>query len=271
MAIVVESVSTGQSPITKPSGLAVGDLMVALLADSDANSGTVPSGWTAHVNESFLWTQAVYTKIADSSDVAASTFTFQDTGGVHLTGVLYRITGTVDHATLAFQSSSWSDNDGNATVQFNPAFTPVAAKYIALVCFKVDKSSSTGSNSAYSMTGSPTFTERYDTTIGVRVTFSIADAYVNDSNLTQITNIQCTTTVTTSTNTRSSVIFIYEKVDATADPAHLSLSPPHFYQTVPQMIQAIPTIYSVTPIIETPVWTNEDKHDASNINNQDKS
>ena len=47
MAIVIESVSTVVSPITKPTGLAVGDLMVAIVSQSynaAFPSASTPSG-----------------------------------------------------------------------------------------------------------------------------------------------------------------------------------------------------------------------------------
>lgn len=94
--------ATGTSDIAipKPSGLAVGDLMVAFVTFSRTAASTpvMPAGWTSITNvnsdtaSTFHHSRAAW-KIADSSDVAASTFTF--TGPYNrATGEVHRIIGT---------------------------------------------------------------------------------------------------------------------------------------------------------------------------------
>jgi len=113
MAIVIESVATQSytSPtgndltITKPTGLSVGDLMVSCLAHHGniSNIGmnwATPSGWSL-VNESRLnlalgdgFATAVFYKVADSSDVSASDFTFSLTSAQeYVGGCILRVSG----------------------------------------------------------------------------------------------------------------------------------------------------------------------------------
>ena len=83
MAIVIESVSTnstwnsGSTTITKPSGLAVGDLMVGVIGTNQGTGAiTRPSGWTTIVElqrdiGDYDGTNGSYYKVAEASDVAA--------------------------------------------------------------------------------------------------------------------------------------------------------------------------------------------------------
>jgi len=111
MAVVIESTtsqvsytavtdlgSTGSFNVTKPSGLSVGDMLIAIVSISNTG-GTItpPSGWTSlsldYSNDNMI--TAGYYKLADSGDVAASNFTFltaSDT--VEYMYFCYRLTGT---------------------------------------------------------------------------------------------------------------------------------------------------------------------------------
>lgn len=97
MAIAVQSTATtgytsavNSINITKPTGLAENDLMVALIGYVDAAGATTPSGWTELYDSNNL---ACFYKIADASDAAASNFTFalDDLGNIG--GALFRIDG----------------------------------------------------------------------------------------------------------------------------------------------------------------------------------
>lgn len=104
--MVVESTATNTASstdtvtITKPTGLAVGDLLaVSLFAHSNGvtitGSFNTPPGWTAGESTSFSplkANMAVFYKVADSADVSASDFDF-----VHSTSV-DTIGGTVIRA-----------------------------------------------------------------------------------------------------------------------------------------------------------------------------
>lgn len=95
----VQSASSGTSiVIPKPSDLLVGELMLAFVMQAGLGNVATPTGWTAIrrtqrdgtldcIIESF-W------KIADSSDVAASDFTFTSDTNNGYTGCIHRISAT---------------------------------------------------------------------------------------------------------------------------------------------------------------------------------
>lgn len=121
--------------IPKPSGLVVGDLMLAFIGTSKAaTDATVntPTGW-ALVRATGLGgvTQVLvrsFWKIADSADVAASDFTFTFTASAdNSTGEIHRInaahaTTPIDASNGATLAASAADPDPSA-----PAVTTVAA------------------------------------------------------------------------------------------------------------------------------------------------
>jgi hypothetical protein len=65
--------------MTKPTGLTIGDLLVAVITTND-QTVTAPSGWTQLFNiqgtASATWRTRLYYKIATSTETAASNFTF---------------------------------------------------------------------------------------------------------------------------------------------------------------------------------------------------
>lgn len=71
--------TTQTSVVTKPTGLAVGDLMLAFVAANKAGM-TAPSGFTQigseHDSSANAYSSDAYYKVATSGDVAASNFTF---------------------------------------------------------------------------------------------------------------------------------------------------------------------------------------------------
>ena len=88
---------------TKPTGLAVDDLLVAVNFWYEPSVGSVtdfatPAGWTdlggyVNDNSSSRVKQHYFMKVADSGDVAASTFAFTATGADKTGGELFRISG----------------------------------------------------------------------------------------------------------------------------------------------------------------------------------
>ena len=87
------SESAGSITITKPTNLAVGDLMVAVIGkDDDPAIDTVPSGWsTADTNGTTTGNDVrsgFYYKVADAADVAASNFTWSGDAGEDMAGAI---------------------------------------------------------------------------------------------------------------------------------------------------------------------------------------
>ncbi len=178
MAIVIESVSTAAYTtgiplgISKPTGLAVGELMVAHLAQAIGGSTNcddwdTPSGWTSlittanSVNSNSSAGIHVFYKIADSGDVATSEFFFTPevtAGG--LAGAIYRISGA---NTTGISAVSGTASNTTSPI-FSNSVTPSDANSLLLFLLSnSDAGNTVGSVTGYSIgTDNPTWTEQYD-------------------------------------------------------------------------------------------------------------
>lgn len=174
MAIAYQSVQSASIAdsslvITKPTSLAVGDTMLAGIYFSDDSSGSgginTPSGWTL-LNTTTTGTPAhevlaIFIKEADSSDVAASNFTFTRSGSdsaYHLIGHILRITDFGINA----GSSSNSSVAGVTTLTLT-GFTPSRANSL-FVGFLANSAASTQLNTSIALTtNNPSWTERAET------------------------------------------------------------------------------------------------------------
>jgi hypothetical protein len=175
MAFVVQSVGASSnqvgdtSNVAKPSGLAVGDIMVAhvvFYADGAAggsDSVTPPSGW-AEIDLTLIDGGMMYSawKIADSSDVAASTFDFTSSGtaGNRATmGRIMRITGGRE-SNVAYVSE---EGGGTGTTITVGTITPSVANSLIVFLVGAGHSANPQSASAYAMaTSNPSWTEQYN-------------------------------------------------------------------------------------------------------------
>lgn len=169
MAIAVQSSSTtawasgSTIVLTKPTGLAVGDLMIVHIG---VTSGTVTtlSGWTL-VGTKTLTAETLktyaFSKIADSTDVAASNFTFSYSGTLTGAGAILRIDG---HSAGAAVYTSASDDDTDASPPtFTNTVTPVATNSMLLMLGVARQVDTVTTISGYAVvTSTPTFTEVYD-------------------------------------------------------------------------------------------------------------
>lgn len=174
-----QSVGTTVSPVPcpKPTGLAVGDVMIAFCwANNSTATWSYTSGggggWTAIGNNAGTGGSAFFRKIADAADVAAATFTFtRATNSVNGAGVIIARytnpdpTNPVD--TFSFGTTGAGTSVGIGTQ------TPAGAGNVL-----VEFASKTGI-AADSFTPPGTATERVDTTAGgLAVEYTVADEVV---------------------------------------------------------------------------------------------
>lgn len=157
MAVAYASHSNGDDntttvTITKPTGLAVGDLMVSVCgAEQSGVTITPPSGWDTIANQAQTNGRCMISyKVADSSDVAASNFVFTSSIGKIL-GIIYRITGA--DATHI-----------QSTISGTPSHNPYSNPAFVMVVGCATDIATEHDFSAYSVSGgnSPTMTERID-------------------------------------------------------------------------------------------------------------
>lgn len=153
--------------ITKPSSLAVGDLMIAQILGTANSSPTVntPTGWalirsdtasdgTSAIRASSFW------KVADSADVAASNFTFS--------GTVTAIAGAIARFTSTNLTSPVDQNNGSTqtvvTALSTSGITPTKDTGTFLIfTYSSDNKNITVSGYAIA-TQNPSWTEAYDAT-----------------------------------------------------------------------------------------------------------
>lgn len=263
------SSSSNSVVVTKPTGLAVGDFMIApVSANISGASLTVatPTGWTSlgsstnsDVYETCFW------KTADSADVAASNFTFTCTG----TG-----TATVMQAGVACWSSANSTTPIDQSITANntasvAGITPTTAMgQFVMVLSGYNASGTTGSIAGYQITNNnPTWTEVFDAGIsnGSKF-FGVAVAYSNSTRLAATGTASATLTGYTDTK------IILLNIVPTAMPS-LSVTPimptPSMRYTASPFVATAnmptPTASTLSPMWAvgtkaTTAWTNDTKH-----------
>lgn len=291
MAVTVQSVSSVARntlsttlTITKPTGLAVGDLMVAHLvrSDNDQNSRTWSlAGWTSAVdtqgNDTGIGSSgmAALYKIADSGDVAASNFIFTIGSAADLlAGAIYRISGHSPSAPINTSASAFINND--ETPSFNNTITPTFADCLLLMLVHhYSGSSSAKETSAYAITTSnPTWTEAYDNHNSTALT--IASAYANRPELTATGNSSFTSSGDNTTDCGSILLAIkpIQDVTVSADVLTVTVSLPTSTVQTGVNISVSPlsvTVSIVAPIIKNLVqWTNSEDKASLDWTNLDK-
>lgn len=132
--LTVQSVANNGAAgvFTKPSGLAVGDLMIVAIHSNYTGTFSDPGGSWSEVGPITMSggndaTISIFYKVADSGDVAASTFTFNHSNGAASeNGVIMRVTNARTTSVLAdsFASSSASLATSHSySVGIDPATT----------------------------------------------------------------------------------------------------------------------------------------------------
>ena len=184
MAIVFESsatttdTATSSITATKPTGVAVGDLLVCM-GYGYRNLGHVdtPTGWTELYNSKSvtkdIWAQY---KVADSGDVSATDYTwsfYDDATETTIDSVaiakvvIYRISGFSGETSDIYTVASLTSND--ATPTFTADYDPIAPNSGVLIQTTCSDSTENVSFSNYEIvtTGAnPTWTKEYDDSWG---------------------------------------------------------------------------------------------------------
>lgn len=147
--------------VTKPTGLAVGDLMIFHYVFSDAtDTANTISGWTHEISNVAIGGNrtGLQWKTADSGDVSASDFTMSFTGAVAspLAGLI-RIDG---HITSDLLNDSGNLQANTSSPTYTNTVTPISASSL-LLFFQANNEAKTAGSYAI-VTSDPTWTELYD-------------------------------------------------------------------------------------------------------------
>jgi hypothetical protein len=226
--------------VTKPAGLAIGDLMIAYIGflhiGSSGQSVTTPSGWTQiqQINQNRL-VLAAFSRIADSGDVAASNFTFNFSTTVDQSGgSIIRLNNAIAVSPVAASEVDGNSGPGDAVVSFTAASTPLSSNSLYLVGFALGATSIASAFTAatYTITPSIALAEAVDTSVqeggSSGNAFGLAVAYGSASSSAQITEYGCTVNQTPSRAEAGILVIVSGSVDATASNALFQTSPVTF-------------------------------------------
>jgi len=299
MALVVESTSTVSASnadnvtITKPTGVAVGDLLFIVASGWQTNLPTC-SGFTnaatysVSVGGTIVAVGMLY-RIADASDVSASNYTVAIAGSATSSGIasMFRISGWTSGNPVLVSATGNGSADG-ITSSGATGLTLVRPQPQLLVLANVFQSTSGALSSAtfsgYSITSAnsnPTWTELQDTQIAVlagAANVAMSVAYASSSDTSTITDY--TTTVSSDTNGDADAVIsllavICEPSNETADVSHLDSAPTIFGPTVSQVNVSLdmshnavtPTVSGIDAYANAPtVWENETKPSTTWVN-----
>ncbi len=294
MALAVASTSTASTNnadnvvVTKPTGVAVGDLLLIAVPGLGGATATC-SGFSTAINDfadfsgglQDLSLTLLY-RIADSSDVSASNYTVdpgisaQDSGAV----AMLRVTGWTSGNPLWASAGDGSSQDA-ASFTINPTglsiTRPGACLLLMLNLFgSNDSPYSTAIFSGYSVTSgvsNPTWTEVIDTTFqtasGPTGSFALAYANTTDtSNITEFLVNGATDAGGTDDTERILLCVLCEPVNPTTDLSHINVAPTVHAPTVTQVNTApevshnavVPTVNGIPTRATAPTqWQNPDK------------
>lgn len=204
MAVVVESTASATNnggsslTITKPTGLAEGDLLVFVgsLYDS-ADTIDTKSGWTLEVSNTALSMEGnIQTKIADASDVAASNFTFTTSAAASaLSGALLRVTSGAINELFSTDADSNGSPADTSVYSFSTTLSPTydGALFIAIYSGKDGNSGAQTTGSYTCSDGTITWTELFDNGIDLGTADpSLSAAYGIQSSATALTTYGAT-------------------------------------------------------------------------------
>jgi hypothetical protein len=289
MAVAIASKSTSSSgTLTKPTGLAVGDLMVAVLFSTGPQADQAPaawntlSGWTALGSASDtiangLASVSVQAKIAEASDVAASDFTFTG-GSVQHKTQLFRITsiGEFSGAISGLIVSDFdSDASGATPTTFSGGVDPNFANSLLILgaIQNTTAQSITLSSPAVTNSNPATWTTE-DSGGGGDVGFIVASATFAPATVTG--NYKVTSTINSQCGGFLLSIYDSGNITATVDPLIITSSVPNSTATGTANVTVSPltitsTIPDATISTEAGKVTNMDKSTASSVTNLAKS
>lgn len=253
------------SVVTKPTSLAVGDLMigqtVSIGEGVSVSASTTPSGWTLHGSKSWSGDgntcyQTIFYKVADSSDVAASNFSFSSSGNsTYFCAAVARISSPSETYQI-------SDSTG---------LTPTRASGLFLICAAGGGGgTATGDPtfSGYSIaTDDPTWTEQHDTPDDITSSGFDGGFAMASATRTEVTATGTVSVTQTGGGGEGTVqiIEIAPQQSVSDSPAVVALA----FRLL-QVVQVIRNKFTLnsptTTVTDTVSYTNESKNSASWIN-----
>lgn len=251
--------------ITKPTSLAVGDMMIAQL--TGGNQYSTPSGWTSI---GFLFADTalmdVFAKVADSADVAATNFTFSSGVSNQKSGSIYRITGAAQDVAFIQSSSNTRTDSVTATYTVSTGITPTYADSLLMMLVAKNQGGAASSFGTYAIaTSNPSWTEQVDVNDGGTEVRACATAIRPEITATGNATVVITG-LDASTDAVSWFLVIPPKLDVSVSPTVVVLT-----STVPLVliitsIALTGTVLAPSLILENGKWTNTAKNSSTWLN-----
>jgi len=284
MAVPTTSVQTGTSTgtssvvITKPVGLAVGDLMLGYILTYAGGTITIstPSGWTSLLAYTGSTTRkfSVFSKVADSGDVAASNFTFSlSIVSSYTLGSIVACSGVASGSEIT--ASEIDSAASTSTPSLTGTSTPATTDSLVLMSFGgFDPNTGAITVGSYASTPSKTWTELVDLSVdsGAIDPF-LAIASATSGSTSQITNYSATLSASKD-SVQATLIVVRPPLNASGTNSLLSVSPTHFSQSgssgttgTNELLEVSPETFDQSGKGTSPTqWVNEDKPTTTWIN-----
>jgi len=199
------STAGGSLSLTKPTGVVAGDLLVAVLMCLGTRTWNTTSGWV-EINEvtdgESGTTISVQRRIADSSDVAASTYSFSVTGtNTNYSAVIFCISDP-DATNIPGDSEVDSTTGNSASISFGADIDTTTANALVIAALACRKSSGSITLGAISLTPSASMTNALNANGALAAEVgAFRVAYTTYTNRTTVTNYASTASDTSINST----------------------------------------------------------------------
>ena len=287
MAVAYASIATASSEaagtltITKPTGLAAGDLLVAVLGAGGGHDTFTRTGWDLKTEAEFTSSPVhivcVLTRVADAGDAAATDFEFTGNSSVARLGALIRVTSSLNgFAGAANLQADTSIESVNTSHTFEAGVTvQTVGDLLIMGCVAADGQVTQGT---YAITdNNPSWTERADITIdgtsqdpGLSVATATATAAAATGNW--------TLAISGSSEAIGYILSIQESVNVTVSPTVVSMTGAVQAPVVNASAVVSPAVVSMAASVQAPTvtltakkFTNTTKSSASSFTNTSKS
>jgi hypothetical protein len=266
--------SSGESTtvLTKPTGLAVGDVMVFVSAMSGVSNTITPktdwdnlSGTANQITRSEVtagdetFSMNLQTKVAEASDVAASDFTWTFSSSTAHVSSLIRVSAAFGVTEFA---GTVIDDGSPITTPVFTGVTPNNPSLLVMVAMNRLTRTASGYNIA---TSDPTWTERLDLEeTASNTVLAIATGNRSQTTATGNAGLVYSTSID---STIGYLLSIEDKTDGSATNTLLEVSPTFFVESIQVDAAAANTLHEVSPTFfepngtgrTEPVWTETTK------------
>lgn len=265
----------GDYTISKPTGTASGDLLVALLSGTDAVV-TPASGWTLIRNSAGGPGELnSYYKIAGGSETANYTWTTDGSGSGNVGGVILRISGFSANEPINSSASGAQSNTATPSIA-GAAVTPSYAESLFIMWWGQtnDETNDPKYSDEAIATSNPSWTEQQESSSATTLGFVCATA--TRPEITATGAVSATSTGGADADHSVQMIVINPIQNATATPSSIAVTATVQTPTISVGVSITVSAITVTATVNTPststylTWTPETKSSTVTFTPTDK-